>query len=148
MALVHHRIMTDGSIFHDPFTQAGWESAMHDPTVDRHWGHAPGDCHDPVAKLWAGLRRGGRQLNKSQHVWADLHDPTWAGPREVEEKIVVSVEEPIVWPPTTTLTPWMLCQMTSLCMDDARRILFRLVEKVEPVERKPSSNRTGQYSLF
>ncbi len=49
--LVHHVILADGSTEHREFSREGWEDAMRDPSISRHWGHSPDRCFDPVAEV-------------------------------------------------------------------------------------------------
>lgn len=150
MALTLHKVLKDGSYTHEEFTRSSWESAMQDPLVAWKWGHGPGDCRHPVGAHWAELRRQGHDLTPSQHAKADLDDPTWVGSRDfkLEETIkVVPPPEPIIWPPESELNTWALCQLTTVCMDDAKDILrARRIEV--PKAPEPRVDKRGQYSLF
>ncbi len=49
--LVHHVVLADGSTEHREFSREGWEDAMRDPGISRHWGHSPDRCFDPVTEV-------------------------------------------------------------------------------------------------
>ena len=150
MALVLHKIVGDGSVEHEPFTRNGWESAIRDATLLGAWGHAPDDCHDPVARHWARLRREGWECTEKQHKLADKDDPGWVGNRQLVKKPFVepSPEEPVVWPPEVELKPWMLVLMTTMCLDDAKDALTPPRKELPKQEKRPLANSRGQFSLF
>jgi hypothetical protein len=150
MALVLHEELLDGSIIHLDFTRSAWELSLHDPNVTRRWGHRPNECYDIVARHWAQLRKNGWRCTPAQHAWADKDDPGWVGSRELVQtpKVGPPTEEPIVWPPQVELKPWMLCLLTTLCLDDARSILAPPRKEIPTENRRPVANKKGQYSLF
>lgn len=147
MSLVHHKVHSDGSVEHAHFSRQGWEAAMVDPEIGGHWGHPENDCHDPAARLWSGLRKEGRKLSEVQHGYADREDPTWLGNRSAAPPVRTVLAEPIVWPPEYELSVWTLCQLSTLCFDDAKKILSKPVVVVPLVPLK-KINKVGQYSLF
>lgn len=158
MALIHHKVLNDGSLIHEDFTKEAWERAMHDPEVATHWGHRPGDCHDPVSRHWARLRREGYACGPKQHALADREDPTWVGSRSVELVELPKVapppperyicQDPVSWPPEVPLTPRLLSEMSGLCVDDCKDILAGPVKELPPAERGPMADKRGQYMLF
>ncbi len=153
MALIHHKVLKDGSFVHEDFTKEAWELAMHDPDVASHWGHRPDDCHDPVARHWARLRRQGYPCGPKQHAYADREDPGWMGNRGEIEPVKTTEPsppppEPTVWPPAVPLTPRFLSEMTGLCVDDCKDIMSPPRKQQPPSEPKPLVNKRGQYLLF
>ena len=157
MALIHHKVLNDGSLIHEDFSKESWERAMHDPEVATHWGHRPDDCHDPVARHWAKLRRDGYHCGPKQHEFADREDPAWVGSRGIElvepPKVAPPpprpiLTDPVVWPPETLLTPRLLSEMSGLCTDDCKLILAGPVKELPPTECGPMVDKRGQYMLF
>jgi hypothetical protein len=157
VALTHHKVLKDGSFVHEDFSKEAWERAMHDPEVATHWGHRLDDCHDPVARHWAKLRREGYPCGPKQHEFADREDPAWIGSRGIElvepPKVAPPpprpiLTDPVVWPPETLLTPQLLSQMSGLCVDDCKDILAPPRKELPPSEPMPLVNKKGQYLLF
>lgn len=161
MALTLHKILKDGFTTHEDFSQVAWESAMRDPGVARHWGHPPRDCHDPVARHWARLRREGYPCGPKQHAHADRDDPGWAGVREIElvKTPVLAppragppgpppLTDPVSWPPESPLTPQLLSQMSGMAIDDAKDILAAPRKELPPTEVGPMADKRGQFLLF
>ena len=134
--LIHHKVMLDGSTVHEDFTRNSWEAAMHDPSVARHWGHAPDDCHDPVERLWEKLGRRVELVKESK-----------VAPPAAEETVKFAIEL-IAWPPETLLTPQFLSQMTGMCVDDCKSILAAPRRELPPEEVKPLVDKDGQLRLF
>lgn len=156
MPTVLHKLAEDGSVTHEDLTRTSWESAMADKGVSRFWGHPDGECHDVVAKHFAIIRADGHECSAYQHEWADKHDPTWEGSREIVASVELSWSAGSItleqksneWPPTEELSVWMLCQMTTLCMSDAKLVLSAPRKEPSPVEVKPRADKRGQFSLF
>jgi hypothetical protein len=154
MALVLCRHYEDGSIEHSEFTKESWEDALRDPAVVRRMGHKPGECYDQLAKHWFDQRSKGYRLSPIQHHWADKWDSSWVGDRGLEQspKIVPPPAgpptEPIIWPPHGELTPQMLCELTTMCLTDARIVLGPPIKDGPPKPKEPVADKRGQYSLF
>lgn len=124
---VLHKVMSDGSVVHEPLTRDTWNSALSDPSVKRRWGHPEEDCHDVVARELGRIRR--------EFVLVQTTEEPASG------------EEPVSWPPDRELSPWMLCQLTTLCLDDARDIL-RCWRPLAESPKGPVANPDGQFALF
>ena len=157
MALVLHKVHQDGSVVHEDFSKESWERAMHDSEVATHWGHRPDDCHDPVARHWAKLRREGYHCGPKQHEFADREDPAWVGSRSVElvepPKVTPPpprpiLTDPVTWPPEVPLTPQLLSQMSGMCIDDCKDVLAPPREELPPQELEPLADKRGQLLLF
>ena len=141
MALVLHKVLSDGSVAHEEFSKELWESAMHDPIVKGAWGHRPGDCFDPAERTI-------KNRPKAEQVTVEIapEETTKVAP-PAEVAVAPQVAEPIVWPPDSKMTPWQLTQLTGLCADDCRDILLKPPQKVER-DRPPLADKRGQFLLF
>ncbi len=118
MALILHKVFKDGSFEHEEFTRATWEAALKNKDLARRWGHAPDDC-----------------------------DPNWLISSKLEETIKMPPpREEVEWPPEVELKPWMLRELTTMCLEDAEDVL-RAPRKSEPTPTL-ASNRRGQLMLF
>lgn len=149
--MVIHMVMDDGEVAHLPFTRSTWESGLSAQAIVTQWSHGENDCHDPAGRLWAELRKAGRICTPRQHEVADREDPTWAGFRKIElvqEPKSPPPREPVSWPPEHELGVWCLCEITTLCTDDARDILSAPKKVVAPSERPKPIDSRGQWSLF
>jgi hypothetical protein len=164
--LVLHKLLLSGNVVHEDFSKASWEAAMRDGGLRTFWGHAPGDCTDPVERHYAEKRREGYRLGPIQHVMADCVDPDWAGDRglwegegdgdgvpatdlsEAELAIVRATPEEVDWPPDLVMSPYVLSDMIGLCVNDCRDILAKKRKELPPEEIGLFYDWKGQSSLF
>jgi hypothetical protein len=131
MALVLHRVFQDDSFNHSPFTRKSWEDALRDPAVKRRWGHSPERCFDPVEELLAEIKDQNGPVQTVQEA------PRREEPAESSEA------------PPGELTPRLLSEFTTYCLEDCRIMLSP--PRPEPIpfaKRGPVPDKKGQYLLF
>ena len=164
--LVLHKLLLSGNVAHEDFSKSSWERAMRDDGLRKFWGHEPGDCTDPVERHYAEKRREGYRLGPIQHVMADCVDPGWEGDRglwegegdgegiragelsDAELAVARATPEEVEWPPELAMSPYVLSDMTGLCLSDCRDILAKKRKELPPSEREPFADWRGQFSLF
>ena len=164
--MVLHKLLLSGNVVHEDFSKSAWERAMSDRGLRTFWGHAPGDCTDPVERHYAERRRLGYHLGPIQHVMADCVDSGWEGDRglwegegdgegirarelnDEELALARATPEEVDWPPDIVMNPYILSGMIDLCVDDCRDILAKKRKELPPEEAGLFYDWKGQSSLF